>query len=292
MASPTFDPDESPEPTVEGPLADDLLAIRERLKRARAERGACPPWDELRADLLPGGSSRPGRAERLAHHAVCPYCDVHVSEWRKSFDHASDTLGAIERGVARGLVEGAKGLAGRIVTSARRLPQAPPEAPFEPAAPVPAAEATPEPPRAVPTYTPPPPPRHAPERTAPRAVPVPTGGLLVVECVAGRVPPDAIFLCAGALGLEVACVDRVEELEDDPDLALVQAVIIASDRTPEEWPQVVRRAKKLVSGRPVLVLAMFGQDPSKGARRALGEALLPMSASPEALLIALDPRLR
>jgi hypothetical protein len=301
-----------------GPLPGDLLAIREQLKRARAERGACPPWDELRADLLPGGQSRPGREQRLAHHAICPYCDAHVVEWRKSADHASDTLGAIERGVARGIVEGAKGLAGKIVTSARaarggeRGEQADEPRHPEPVRPETSSLPTSAPPLfavpppskpapAVPTYVPPPTPTSTPHRTpsaptlpatGPRAVPAPSGGLLVVECAPGRVPPDSVFLCAGAMGLEVACVEHIEELRDDPDLSDVQAVIIASDRDPADWPHALRQAKKLVPGRTVLVLSMYGQEPPKGARRALGEALLPVSVSAETLLLALDRRLR
>ena len=39
------------------PKDADLLALRDRLRQARAERGNCPPWDELKADLLPGGAS-------------------------------------------------------------------------------------------------------------------------------------------------------------------------------------------------------------------------------------------
>jgi hypothetical protein len=299
----------------------------------------------------------------MAHFEICPYCHEHVDEWKKSFDHASDTLGAIERGVARGIVEGAKGLAGKIVPSARsakrdpagdgdasaaETPPASPPPPPMPTAPewtptyivshdlpapaaTPAASQVPPPaPKAPPApYTPPPasstpppashdaasaPPTPRPTYVAktvsspsgsmselgptpshasgPHAVPSPTGGLLVVECVPDRTPPDSVFLCAGALGLEVACVDRIEELEDDPDLADVQAIIIASDRDVTDWPQVLRKARKLVPGRPVLVFAMFGQEPEKGARRALGEALLSASVSPEELLLALDRRLR
>jgi hypothetical protein len=333
MASPQRDRLEPPDPDDAGSaLPEDLLAIRERLKQARAQRGACPPWDELRADLLPGGGSRYGRAERIAHFEMCPYCEAHVTEWRRSsFDHASDTLGAIERGVAKGIVDGARGLAGKIVSRARRVPRpaadAPPALEITPSTPPVASASAPAPsyvvdpllPRVEPP--PPPPPRldpppslvsrerprpvvaNEPEyvresdsgvhaRPVPRAVPQPTGGLLVVECVASRTPPESVFLCAAALGLDVACVDRVEELDGDPDAAAVQAVIIASDRAPEDWPAAVKKARRLAPGKPVLVLAMFGQEAPKVARRALGEALLEASASAEELLLALDPRLR
>jgi hypothetical protein len=96
------------------PKDADLLALRDRLRQARAERGTCPPWEELKADLVPGGAGRPGREERQAHAAICPYCGEHVREWRKSFDYEADRLAAIEKGVATGIMRGAKGL-GRAV---------------------------------------------------------------------------------------------------------------------------------------------------------------------------------
>src|SRR5687767_11910136 len=101
----------------------DLLALRQRLRAARAERGACPPWEELRDDLLPGGGGRASRAERMAHLEICHYCDANVKEWEKSLDHTSDALEAIEKGVARGVVAGAK----RLVSIGR--PADPPSVP-------------------------------------------------------------------------------------------------------------------------------------------------------------------
>ena len=47
-----------------------------------------------------------------------------------------------------------------------------------------------------------------------------------------------------------------------------------------------------MKGRPVLLLASFGAEPTAGARRTLGDALLSESDPPERMLLALDPDLR
>src|SRR5688572_6790757 len=112
------------------PKDADLLALRDRLRQARAERGNCPPWDELKADLLPGGANRPGREERQAHLSICPYCGEHEREWRNTFDYESDRLGAIEKGVASGIMGFARtlgrsvqGKPGKAQESAPRAPE-------------------------------------------------------------------------------------------------------------------------------------------------------------------------
>jgi hypothetical protein len=324
----------SPPPDAES----KLLALRQRLRDARAERGACPPWTELRDDLLPGGTGRAGRAERLAHKDLCPYCSEHVSEWLKSFDHASDTLGAIEKGVARGVVAGAK----KLSTMGRRpdppagapVPDRtppPPPAPVEPATPTMLSSPPPRPP--APARPAPPPPRPQPqprpavakpkapapvparasrERPAPpprtaspaprpaaakigatRSAPAPGPiRLLVVEAEEDRRIPESVFLCAQAMGADVACVPRVESLAGDPDLDAVCAIVLAGARPAAEWPEAVRRAKDLAPGRPVVVLAPYDSETSSGARRALGAHLLAASDPAERLLVALDARLR
>jgi hypothetical protein len=116
--------------------------------------------------------------------------------------------------------------------------------------------------------------------------------LLVVECPRRRPPPDALFLCAEVLGYEVVQVEDVAELEGEPDLHDVAAVVFASDRPAAAWPEAVRHARRLLPGRVVVVLAAPGRSADPGARRALGEALLSQDDPPERLLLALDPRLR
>ncbi len=269
---------------------DSLLALRQRLRTARAERGACPPWEELRDDLLPGGAGRAGRVERLAHRELCPYCGEHVREWQQSLEHASDTLGAIEKGVARGVVAGALKLAA-IGKRADVLPEAASLPPAEPLAVSPPPPAAP-----VPTYVAPAPvaaPRPAPARA--QAPAAPPGGplrLLVVEAADVAAIPESVFLCAGVMGAEVACVARVESLAGDPDLESVCAVVLAGGRPAAEWPEAVRRAKDLAPGRPVVVLSPSGTEPATGARRALGAQLLAAGDPAERLLVALDARLR
>jgi hypothetical protein len=321
----------------------DLLALRQRLREARAERGACPPWEELRDDLLPGGGSRAGRAERVAHLELCPYCDAQVKEWERSLDRTSDALEAIEKGVARGVVAGAK----RLVSIARpsdpapTAPPPPPAPPRPPAAkapaaapapaaaaksaklpaspkpapaPAPAAAPTPGPAKAKglpgrsrvqPASSPPAPAVAAPVRAEPveprpaiprapapaPAAPAPLR-LLVVEADHESRIPQSVFLCASVLGAEVSCVDRVESLGGDPDLDAVCGVVFAGSRPAAEWPEAVRRAKDLAPGRPVVVLAPFGAEPSSGARRTLGPRLLSASDPAERLLVALDASLR
>src|SRR5438128_2680705 len=181
---------DSPDPNFEGRLA----ALRLQLKKARDERGGCPSWEDLRADLLPGGKNRPGRAERLAHRAICPYCETHVKEWERSVDHAADTLAAVERGVVRGLAGGARGLVRKLARGRERVPRdeapSPPEAAPRPEA-APPAEVAPRP------EAPPRPEvvrRPARATSAPataRAVDAtPLGRLLVVEMLEDRKPPE------------------------------------------------------------------------------------------------------
>src|SRR5689334_22406504 len=118
----------------------ELLALRDRLRQARAERGGCPPWEDLKADLLPGGAQREGREARQAHLAICPYCGEHVKEWKKTFDYESDRLGAIEKGVAQGIMRGAAGLVRSIGRS--KSPERVSERTAEPVAEAPAAAPT------------------------------------------------------------------------------------------------------------------------------------------------------
>jgi len=275
-----------------------LLELRARLKQARETRGGCPPWDELRADLVPGGGQREGREQRQAHVAICPYCGTHVAEWRKSTDFAADRLEALERGVARGIAGGALGL---IRTIGRALPsRSAEERPRPERKPRPAkralsareehvlAEAAAAGAAALPRpiSTPPAPrPAAGPEVSA-------AGRLLVVEMADGRTPPEAIFLCARVLDAEVAQVDSIDELVGDPDLALVVGVVLGGSRPPATWPDVVRHARAIVKNRPVLLMASFGAEATPGARRALGDALLSEADPPERLLLALDPDLR
>jgi len=289
-----------------------LLELRARLKQARETRGGCPPWGELRADLVPGGGQREGREQRQAHVAICPYCGTHVAEWRKSTDFAADRLEALERGVARGIAGGALGL---IRTIGRALPsRSAEERPRSESKPRPAkralsareerelteaaaAAALRHPistPPAPPAYDSPTPPAYVSPAPRPAAGPEvsATVRLLVVEMADGRTPPEAIFLCARVLDAEVAQVDSIDELVGDPDLALVVGVVLGGSRPPATWPDVVRHARSIVKNRPVLLMASFGAEATPGARRALGDALLSEADPPERLLLALDPGLR
>jgi len=306
-ATPGDDPSRQPPgtPAVDAPdgstLDAHLLELRARLKQARDERGGCPPWSELRADLVPGGGQREGREQRQAHAAICPYCSTHVAEWRGSNDFAADRLEALERGVARGIAGGAMGLIrtiGRALPSRTAARQPRPERKVRPVkqalsareerelaeAEAAAASAAPAPPPAA--YRPP--------GTTPAANPeTPASGrLLVVEMADGRTPPEAIFLCARVLDAEVAVVESIDELVGDPDLPMVMGVVLGGSRPPASWPDVVRHARSIVKNRPVLLIASFGAETTPGARRALGDALLNESDPPERLLLALDPDLR
>jgi len=260
----------------------DLDALRARLRAARADRGACPPWEELRADLLPGGSRRAGRDERLAHRDLCPYCEAHVQEWERSIDRTADTLAAVEQHIARGVVDGALRL---ITLNGSRGADSVPEG----AAPPPVIR------RAEPARPAPVPP--APSATTPATLAPPREApamlrLLVVEAVAVERIPPSVFLCAEVLGAEVAHVTCIDELAGDPDLEAVCAIVFAGARPAAEWPEAVRRGKDLAPGRPVVILAGGGAMLGEGARRALGSALLSDDDPAERLLLALDPRLR
>ncbi len=289
----------TPLPDPESTPGLDLEALRERLRSARAERGACPPWDELRADLLPGGGARAGREARWAHRELCPYCDAHVREWERSTDRTADTLEAVEQHVARGVVEGARRLIALGSTRAPAAATPTPAAPLSPG-PAPAPERRAKAPLSIvppPTYTPPPVrPATSPEPVVadPPVAPVASPGLrlLVVEATAVERIPSSVFLCAQVLGAEVAQVASVDELAGDPDLDAVCAIVFAGARPSSEWPEALRRGRDLAPGRPVLILAGGGAPPRGGALRALRGALLSVDDPAELLLLALDPRLR
>ena len=298
----TRHPHSDPDPTP----GLDLEALRGRLRAARAERGACPPWDELRADLLPGGGARTGREERRAHRELCPYCDAHVREWERSVDRTADTLEAVEKHVARGVVEGARRLISlggpRAAEVSAAVPAAPVGVPAASPAEAPTWNAPP------PTYTPPAPARPEPasmsmtmpkSKPSPAPMPAPAAPaapaelrLLVVEAVAVERIPPSVFLCAQVLGAEVAHVPLIDELAGDPDLDAVCGIVFAGARPAAEWPEALRRGRDLAPGRPVIILAGGGAQPTGGARRALGGALLSVDDPAETLLVALDPRLR
>lgn len=305
----------------DGPSLDaHLLELRARLRSAREERGGCPPWDELKADHVPGGAGRPGREERAAHAAICPYCSEHIREWRLSFDYDADRLAAVERGVARGIAQGAKGL---LRTLGRAMPgrsegaaPKPPRAPKPPKAGPPRALSAreereqmardaqaqaqaqqaqgpadaPVPEAPQPTYIA----HDSRQEVAREAAPAsgPLARVLVVEMIDGRNPPSAVFLCAQVLDAEVATVDSIDELKGDPDLALVCGVILGGSRAPASWPDAVRHARAIVPRRPVVLLATFGAQTTPGARRALGDALRSEADPAELILLSLDPDLR
>jgi len=282
----------TPDPAFDSRLA----ALREHLKQAREERGGCPSWEDLRADLLPGGKNREGRAERLAHRAICPYCESHVREWERSTDHAADTLAAVERGVVRGLADSARGLVQKLARRGDRTPRetAPARAEDSPrdedvrrdedlprSASLPRAEPAPQPART--------PSARVPSRAVAAG---PVARMLVVEMLDNRKLPESVFLCAAALDAEVAIVPTLAEIAGDPDLALVCGIVLVGARPPAEWPAAVRSARALVPGRPVVLLAGYGVEASAGARRALGDSLLPEDGPAERLLLALDRKLR
>jgi len=272
------------------PRETDLLALRERLRQARAERGNCPPWEELKADLVPGGANRPGRAERQAHLVMCPYCGEHEKEWRESFDFDADRLAAIEKGVATGILGLARTLGRTVAGKGSRTE------PLVAAPPVPEAEPLHAP--AMPSYQQrmytPPAEVAAQAADTPVAVPHPGGlaRLIVVEMADGRTPPPSVYLCAQVLEAEVAQVDSIDELVGDPDLPLVCGVVLGGMRTSESWPEAVRHARSIVPKRPVVLLASYGVEAPASARRALGEAIQCESDPAERLLLALDPQLR
>ncbi len=277
----------------------DLEALRERLRSARAERGACPPWEELRADLLPGGGGRSGREARLAHRELCPYCDAHIREWERSADRTADTLEAVEKHVARGVVEGARRL---ISIGGTREPGHAAETP-EPLVPPPPSASPTVAPTPSPAPSPPPlrlqPASMATPTSTVTAKPAPTAAepspvlrLLVVEATAEDRIPESVFLCARVLGAEVAQVASIDELAGDPDLDAVCGIIFAGMRPAAEWPEALHRGRDLAPGRPVLILSGGGVEPTGGARRALRGALLSVDDPAELLLLALDPRLR
>ncbi len=272
-----------------------LLALRERLRLAREERGGCPTWAELRADYVPGGGQRPGRAERRAHVALCPYCSTHVAEWRKSEDFASDRLEAIERGVVKSLVSGAAGLFRTIgrALPARSSDGSEPRVRRERSARIEQRALSAREERAL---------AEAGTEARSRAQGLPSPAvaprvpglarMLVVEMADGRTPPESIFLCARVLEAEVAQVDSIDELVGDPDLGLVCGVVLGGARPAASWPDAVRHARALVKGRPVVLLASSGAEATPGARRALGDALLEEADPAERILLALDSSLR
>jgi hypothetical protein len=288
------EPDPRPTDAPAGETLDaSLLALRQRLRAAREERGACPPWVELRDDLLPGGRGRQGRTERLAHRELCPYCDAHVREWQQSLDRTSDTLEALEKGVARGVVDGAR----RLVEISRGAERS--SVPREVAAKAEARSAD-EPP--APTQTPakpqasPPAPRHAAAAAArPPADVLPSRPhlrLLVVETAHEEREPASVFLCAAVLEAEVACVENIDDLAGDPDLEAVCGVIFAMGRPAADWPDVVRRARDLAPGSPVVILTAAGSAPPARPHPRLGARVLDEADPAEALLMALDAELR
>jgi hypothetical protein len=281
-------PDRPPAP-INDPKDADLLALRERLRQARSERGRCPSWDELKADLVPGGAHRPGREERQAHLAICPYCGEHEREWRNSFDFDADRLAAIEKGVATGILGIARtlGLGGPGGQGKGTKTAAPAPAPAEEDSVLPA------PVHQQRMYTPPAD-IAEPALAIPVAAPDPAGlaRMIVVEMADGRTPPPSVYLCAQVLEAEVAQVDSIDELVGDPDLSLVCGVVLGGSRQPDSWPDAVRHARRIVPKRPVVLLATYGVEAPAGARRALGESLQSESDPAERLLLALDPELR
>jgi hypothetical protein len=116
--------------------------------------------------------------------------------------------------------------------------------------------------------------------------------MLVVQVPPSVNPPPSIFLCADVLEAAVVMITELEELEGDPDLKDVCGLVLVSHLDPGEWPKLLRRARSIVPRRPVVIMSLFGQELSAGARRTLGSSLLAASDPPERLLLALDPDLR
>jgi hypothetical protein len=285
----------SPDSPAGRPTLDPRLeALRTRLREARERRGGCPPWEELRSDHLPGGSRRDGRGARAAHLAECHYCSEQIHAWKQSFDHEADRLEAIELGLVRGLLAGARrivGLGGHPAAGA--APAAVP-APAQSATARPALRLVPAP-QATPT-TP-----VAPASPAAQPIPAPTAAsaapgelrLLVVVAPEGSEPPENVALCAAVLEAETVIVPALEELDGDPDLPRVCGLVLAGDsRDPAGWKDWLKQARTRVPGKPVALLAGAAGAPRGAVPASFGDVVVGFSEPAERLLVVLEPRLR
>lgn len=127
---------------------------------------------------------------------------------------------------------------------------------------------------------------HGPGAKSPRSrEPLPP--LLIVEGTPDPSLARVIDATAERLGATVCPVERLSDLDRDPDLDAIIGVVLTSPRAPRDWSHAIRDARRVVGDVPVAVVAPQPTSLTLEAALPLDPAFLAPPLSVDRLLFAL-----
>jgi hypothetical protein len=124
----------------------------------------------------------------------------------------------------------------------------------------------------------------SPKRPASRE---PLPPVLVVEGSPDPSLSSVIEAAAERLGAQLCPVERLSDLERDPDLAAVVGVVLTLPRAPRDWNHAIEDARAIVGEVPVAVLAPQPTSFTLEAALPLDPAFMAPPVTVERLLFAL-----
>jgi len=111
--------------------------------------------------------------------------------------------------------------------------------------------------------------------------------IVVVEGTPDPSLTSVIDAAAARLGATVCTVEGLADLEEDPDLESIVAVILTRPRAPRDWSHAIHDARDIVGNRPIAVLAPQPTSLTLEAALPLDPAFLAPPVSVDRLLFAL-----
>jgi hypothetical protein len=111
--------------------------------------------------------------------------------------------------------------------------------------------------------------------------------ILIVEGTPDPSLSTVIDAAAERLGALVCSVERLSDLDRDPDLAAIVGVVLTCPRAPRDWGHAIRDARKITGDVPVAVLAPQPTSLTLEAALPLDPAFIAPPVTVDRLLFAL-----
>ena len=127
--------------------------------------------------------------------------------------------------------------------------------------------------------------RRGSSRPDPERDPLPP--VVVVEGTPDPSLTAVIEAAAERLGAMICIVDKLSDLDRDPDLESILAVVLTRPRAPRDWSHAIHDARAIVGNRPIAVLAPQPTSMTLEAALPVDPAFVAPPVSVDRLLFAL-----